>query len=119
MKHLQTMLIASTVLVTAVHAQTATSSGMDPMKPMSISQNASAMPAADMTRAEVRKVDKDNNKITLKHGDIKNLDMPGMTMVFQVKDPALLDRVKAGDKVQFKAEKSGSALVVTEIQRAN
>ena len=72
--------------------------------------------AADMTSAEVRKVDKENKKITLKHGDIKNLDMPGMTMVFQVNDPALLDKVKAGDKVRFRAEKSGGAIVVTEIQ---
>ena len=57
-------------------------------------------------------------KITIKHGEIKNLDMPGMTMVFQVKDPALLEAVKAGDKVRFKAEKSGGAIVVTDIQPA-
>ena len=44
--------------------------------------------------------------------------MPGMTMVFQVKDPAMLTAVKAGDKVRFKAEKSGGAIVVTEIQSA-
>ena len=61
-------------------------------------------------------MNKDTQKITLKHGAIKNLDMPGMTMVFQVKDPALLDKVKAGDKVRFKAESLGGALVVTEIQ---
>lgn len=74
------------------------------------------MPAGAMTDGEVRKVDKENKKITLKHGEIKNLDMPGMTMVFAVKDPAMLDMVKPGDKVMFKAEKSGGALVVTEIQ---
>ena len=45
-------------------------------------------------------------------------DMPGMTMVFQVKDPAMLTTVKTGDKVRFKAEKSGGAMVVTEIQPA-
>jgi len=49
-------------------------------------------PARDMAEAEVRKVDKDAKKITLKHGPIKNLDMPPMTMVFQVKDAALLDK---------------------------
>ena len=59
-----------------------------------------------------------NKKITLKHGEIKNLDMPGMTMVFQVKDPAMLDAVKQGDKVQFKVERSGGALVITEMQVA-
>jgi len=73
---------------------------------------------ASMTEGEVRKVDKDTKKITLKHGEIKNLDMPGMTMVFQVKDPAMLDAVKPGDKVQFKAERSGGALVITDIQPA-
>ena len=72
--------------------------------------------AGAMTDGEVRKIDKENKKITLKHGEIRNLDMPGMTMVFQVKDPAMLDTVKAGDKVMFKAEKSGGAIVVTEIQ---
>ena len=72
--------------------------------------------AASMTEGEVRKVDKDTRKITLKHGEIKNLDMPGMTMVFQVKDPAMLDAVKQGDKVQFKVERSGGALVITEMQ---
>ena len=70
---------------------------------------------ADMTSAEVRKVDKDAKKITLKHEAIKNLDMPGMTMVFQVKDAALLDKAKAGDKVKFKAIKDGNAYVVTDI----
>ena len=75
-------------------------------------------PAADMTEGEVRKVDKDTKKITIKHGDIKNLDMPGMTMLFQVKDPGMLDMVKPGDKVKFRAEKAGGAIVVTEIQIA-
>jgi Cu(I)/Ag(I) efflux system periplasmic protein CusF len=74
--------------------------------------------AADMTDGEVRKVDKDSKKITIKHGEIKNLDMPGMTMLFQVKDPAMLDRVKPGDKVKFKAEKVGGGIVLTEIEVA-
>lgn len=72
----------------------------------------------DMTNAEVRKVDKDAKKITLKHEAIKNLDMPGMTMVFQVKDVSLLDKAQAGDKIKFKVIKDGSAFVVTEIQPA-
>ena len=74
--------------------------------------------AGDMTDGEIRKVDKDTKKITIKHGEIKNLDMPGMTMLFQVKDPAMLDVVKPGDKVRFRAEKAGGAIVVTEIQVA-
>ena len=74
--------------------------------------------AGDMTEGEIRKVDKDTKKITIKHGEIKNLDMPGMTMLFQVRDPAMLDMVKAGHKVKFKAEKAATGIVVTEIQVA-
>lgn len=70
----------------------------------------------EMSQGEIRKIDKETKKITLKHGEIKNLDMPGMTMVFQVKDPAMLDNVKPGDKVKFSAERSGGALVVTDIK---
>jgi Cu/Ag efflux protein CusF len=71
--------------------------------------------AADMTDGEVRKIDKETKKITLKHAEIKSLDMPAMTMVFQVRDPALLDAVKAGDKVKFSVEMIGKAMVITEI----
>ena len=70
------------------------------------------------TEGEVRKVDKSAGKITLKHGEIKNLDMPPMTMVFGVKDKALLANVKAGDKVRFTAEKDGGQYVVTGIEAA-
>jgi Cu/Ag efflux protein CusF len=71
-----------------------------------------------MTSAEVRKVDKAAKKITLKHEDIKNLDMPAMTMVFQVRDAGMLDHVKAGDKVKFSAEKVDGAYIVTGIEGA-
>jgi Cu/Ag efflux protein CusF len=74
---------------------------------------AQAAPNAD---AEVRKVDKATGRITLKHGEIKNLDMPPMTMVFGTRDKALLDHVKAGDKVRFSAESVNGQLIVTEIE---
>ena len=74
--------------------------------------------SAAMTDGEIRKVDKDTKRITIKHGEIKNLDMPGMTMLFQVKDPAMLDMVKPGDKVKFRAEMAGNNLVVTEMKVA-
>lgn len=77
---------------------------------------AAATKATEMTDGEIRKVDMENKKITIKHGEIKNLDMPGMTMVFQVKDAGMLDKVKAGDKVKFAADKIGGAIVVTDIQ---
>jgi len=71
-----------------------------------------------LTEGEIRKVDKDAKKITIKHGPIRNLDMPAMTMVFQVKDPAMLGQVKAGDKVKFAAESVGGAITVTKIEAA-
>jgi len=74
--------------------------------------------AAALSEGEVRKVDRAAKKVTLKHGPIVNLDMPGMTMVFAVKDPALLDKLKAGDKVKFRAEKVGDDITVTKIEAA-
>jgi Cu/Ag efflux protein CusF len=73
---------------------------------------------AGMAEGEVRKVDAANGKLTLKHGEIKDLDMPPMTMVFVVKDKSTLDKLKAGDKVRFKAAKEGTAFVVIEIEAA-
>ena len=73
---------------------------------------------ADMTDGEIRKVDLDAKKITIRHAPIQSMDMPAMTMVFQVKDPAMLDKVKAGDKVKFKAEKTGGAFTITQIESA-
>ena len=75
-----------------------------------------ALAQAAMADGEVRKVDKANKKITLKHGEIKDLDMPAMTMVFQVADASMLDKVKAGDKVLFKATKEGGKYTVTAIE---
>ena len=80
-----------------------------------LSVSAWAQTATVMTDGEIRKVDKAASKITIKHGDIKNLDMPAMTMVFQVRDAALLDKVKAGDVVRFHAESQAGAYVVTHI----
>lgn len=73
---------------------------------------------ASMTEGEVRKIDKEARKITLKHGEIKNLQMPRMTMVFEVKDPSILDSVKTGDKVRFMAEDMNGSLVVTRLELA-
>ena len=74
--------------------------------------------AAALFEGEVRRVDKDARKITLRHGPMPRLDMPAHTMVFQVKDPAMLDQVKVGDKVRFHAEKLGGAFTITEIRPA-
>jgi Cu(I)/Ag(I) efflux system periplasmic protein CusF len=74
--------------------------------------------AAELAEAEVRKVDKENRKLTLRHGPIKSLDMPSMTMVFQVADASMLDKVQAGDKIRFRATNEAGKLTVTEIQGA-
>lgn len=101
-------------------AQSATDHGkMDGMNMPGMSMpgmKMGTMAATSMTEGEVRKIDKGNRKITLKHGDIKNLDMPGMAMVFKVTDPALLDKVQVGNKVRFVAAKADGALVVTAIE---
>ena len=78
----------------------------------------SSTAAASMTDGEVRKIDKDTSKITIKHGEIKHLEMPGMTMVFTAKDKALLDKVQVGDKVSFMVVSEGGKMVVTAIEPA-
>lgn len=74
-----------------------------------------AAAAADFAEGEVTRVDKEAGKVTLKHGPIPSLDMPPMRMVFRVKEPAMLDAVKVGDRIRFRAEKIGGAYTVTEL----
>jgi hypothetical protein len=76
-------------------------------------QQGQALPTVE---GEVRKVDKASGKISLRHGEIKNLDMPPMSMVFQVKDTALLDKVKAGDKVRFTVDQVNGDYTVMSIE---
>jgi len=75
--------------------------------------------ASHMAEGEIKKINRDSKKMTIKHGDIKSLDMPGMTMVFQIRDNSLLETFKAGDKVKFVIEKLDGAFVVTSMQLAN
>ncbi len=79
-------------------------------------RDAGAPAQTALADGEVRRVDKDAKKITIRHGPIQNLDMPPMTMVFQVKDPAMLEQVKAGDKIKFSADKIGGAYIVTSLE---
>ncbi len=81
--------------------------------------NTQNVSTTEMTDGEVRKIDMDTLKITLKHGDIKNLGMPAMTMVFKVKDAAMLDTLQVGSKVRFTAQKSEGSLLVTAIEVAS
>lgn len=79
---------------------------------------ATAQTPASLTDGEVKKIDPGTGKVTIKHGDIQYLDMPGMTMVFTAKDKALLAPLKVGDKIRFRAADEGGKLIVTEIQTA-
>jgi len=76
----------------------------------------STQASQSMTDGEIRKVDKDAKKLTIKHGPIQNLDMPAMTMVFRVKEAGMLDQVKSGDKIKFVAEKVGGQYTVTHVE---
>lgn len=67
----------------------------------------------------VRKIDKSAGKITLRHGPIAGLDMPAMSMVFRVKDPALLDSVAVGDKIGFTVANENGTMYVTKIEKRN
>ncbi len=89
--------------------------GMDHSKmPMAAAPNTTAAPA--MTDGEIRKIDKENGKVTIKHAEIKNLDMPPMSMVFNVKDKAMLDKVQVGEKIQFVVIMDAGKMVVTDIK---
>ena len=77
------------------------------------------MASPSMTDGEVKKVDLEAGKVTIKHGHIMHMDMPGMTMVFTAKDKALLDQVKVGDKIRFMVSHEDGKMLVTDIQPAS
>ncbi|MGQ3052947.1 MAG: copper-binding protein [Roseateles sp.] len=87
-----------------------------------IAANATPAPSATAGAVyavgEVKKIDVSQGKITLKHGPIDNLGMPGMTMVFRA-DPAVLASVKVGDQVKFKADKVDGSIKVTELVKSS
>jgi Cu(I)/Ag(I) efflux system protein CusF len=76
-----------------------------------------ARSALPMVQGEVHKVDAAGQKVTLRHGEIKNLDMPPMSMVFKVKDPAVLSQLKPGDRVQFTADEVNGMLTAVTLER--
>ena len=74
--------------------------------------------APTWTDGEVRKIEKEAGQLTLRHGEVKNLDMRAMTMAWKLKDPALLDNLKVGDKILFTAEKMNGQFTITAIKSA-
>jgi len=75
-----------------------------------------ALADAPPSQGEVKQVNKATGKLTIKHGPLANLDMPAMTMVFKAKDPALLDGVQVGDKIEFVAEQVNGLLQVCTLK---
>jgi Cu(I)/Ag(I) efflux system protein CusF len=112
MKIQNTLVAAALLACFAAHAQMKDSMSM-PMK-----APASDVAATVLTEGEVRKVDLTRGRVTLKHGSIENLGMPGMTMTFKVADPKALVSLKEGDKVRFRAEKLNGTVEVTRIEEA-
>lgn len=92
---------------------------MSSMAQMAVDHSKSGAPmAVSMTEGEIRKVDMDAGKVTIKHGDIKHLEMPGMTMVFTAKDKSILSNLKPGEKVEFMVVQESGKFFVTEIKPA-
>ncbi|RQU84958.1 RND transporter [Burkholderia cenocepacia] len=87
--------------------------GMD----MSGGAKQGAAAAQRMSHGEIRKIDMAAGKLTIKHGPLENLGMDAMTMVFKVKDPAMLSQVKVGDTIDFVAEDVNGALTVVELKK--
>ena len=111
MKHLITAIgLASTLFAPALAQQKA--------QDHSAHHAVAAALAADMTEGEVRKVDRAAKKLTIKHGEIRHMDMPAMTMAFPVRDVVLLAKLKAGDRIRFAVEKTATGLMVTDIRPA-
>jgi Cu/Ag efflux protein CusF len=99
----------------------------DYLKRTDVPRNSASVPSMPKTalttsddsdaRGVIKSIDRKSGKVKLKHGPIKRLDMPGMTMVFRVKDPALLEQVSKGDTVGFTVDVEGSAFYVTGFQK--
>ena len=75
-------------------------------------------PSAPLTAGEVKKVDREAKKVTIQPGPIENLKMPPMTMVFRVKDPAMLEGLEPGAKIRFRAEEADGGYLVTRLQKS-
>lgn len=113
-----TLLIATLGLLAASTGQAFAQSGHDAGHSHHMAQSAAPTnaTAARMSEGTVKKVDKSAAKITIAHGPLENLGMPGMTMAFRAADAAMLDKVKAGDKIRFTAERVDGVFSVTQLE---
>lgn len=118
MKFMHTLAgLAAAAAVAGAHAQPAASASADHATHHP-APGAGGTPGTPQVDAEVRKIDKEQGKVTLRHGPIPNLDMPNMTMVFRVTEPKMLETLKEGDKVRFTADKINGAYTVTSMETA-
>jgi Cu(I)/Ag(I) efflux system protein CusF len=116
--------LVNTFILSAGLALTIANASAQMQMPMHEHGQHGAMPAtttddpAALSHGEVKKVDKDTGKLTIKHGPLNNLNMPGMTMAFKVQDPTMLDQVKVGDQIQFRVESLNGTYTVTKLEAA-
>lgn len=114
MKQLNNVILATVVAISLaafspVHAQSA----------QHAKRGEHAAAPAELTVGEIKKVDKEAGKLTIQHGELKNLNMPAMTMAFPVQDAAMLGKVKVGDKVRFAADNVNGSTTITHIEPSN
>jgi Cu(I)/Ag(I) efflux system protein CusF len=118
-------LLAAVLLSAAACAQTPPASPSAPSAPATAADHAAhhapaatpaTAPATPASEGEVRRVDREGGRVTLRHGEIRNLEMPPMTMVFTVRDKAALEQVKEGDKVRFRAVNEAGRFIVTDLE---
>ncbi len=109
-------ILLTTAMVIGACAGTVLAQTNSNLRPQADDQGQRTTAGAQKVNGEVKRVDQGAQKITLKHGELKNLGMPSMTMAFRVKDREMLARVRVGDHVRFTAERVNGALTVTSIE---
>jgi Cu/Ag efflux protein CusF len=110
MKQTKPLLAATAIALSSLFSGLVVAQTSPDQHPMELS----AKPG--LNYGEVRKIDKEAGKLTLRHGEIKHLDMPPMTMVFVARDKSMLDKVKVGDKVRFMVIHENGQMMVTDLQ---
>ena len=121
MKHLFTAPLAASLLVLGTGsalAQATAAAAADSHSSHHPAAAASTTPQAELSEGEITRWDPRTLRLTLKHGEIKNLEMPPMTMVFRVADASVVGDLKPGDKVRFRAEQVSGAYHVQRIEKA-
>lgn len=111
---MKTIKIATLILSLAA-AGASIAAGMDGMAQPNVQTGAAI--ASEYSEGEILTIHKDDGQVTIKHGEIKNLHMSAMTMMFGVKEKAMLAKLRVGDKVKFKAVEKSGAVMITEIKK--